>query len=248
MPRIANDSEFSASLGGSFNFTGTRIENLGATEYTLVTVAIDVTGSTAAFADELRTMLVTAVRSCQKSPRSNNLLARVVTFSSSIGGVQEIHGFRPLTDINPDDYPHFQPSGMTPLFDAVYSAVGATAAYGQQLKDNDFLANAIAFIITDGADNVSSVTPRTIANEIARLRSGEVLESFIGILIGVNAAGCARELDRFRVEAALDQYIEVGDVTPGKLAKLAAFVSQSVSSQSQSVGTGGPSQNISTTI
>lgn len=248
MPRLATDAEFTTAAGGSFNFTGTRIEHLGATEYTLVTVAVDVTGSTAGFADDLRAMLIAAIRSCQKSPRSNNLLARVVTFSTAVGGVSELHGFRPLSDINPDDYPHFQPAGMTPLFDAGYSIVGATAAYGRQLKDNDFLANAIGFLITDGADNVSKVTPRTIADELRGIRDGEVLESFVTVLIGVNAAQCAAELERFRVEAALDQYVEVGEVTPGKLAKLAAFVSQSVSSQSQAVGTGGPSQQIAATI
>ena len=43
-------------------------------------------------------------------------------------------------------------------------------------------------------------------------------------------------------------HIDVGDATPRKLAKLAAFVSQSISSQSQALGTGGPSQNIAATI
>ena len=46
----------------------------------------------------------------------------------------------------------------------------------------------------------------------------------------------------------ISQYIDAGAATKGKLAKLADFVSQSVSSQSQALGTGGPSQNISATI
>jgi hypothetical protein len=37
-------------------------------------------------------------------------------------------------------------------------------------------------------------------------------------------------------------------VTEGKLAKLAGYISQSVSSTSQALGTGGPSQNIAATI
>jgi hypothetical protein len=51
-------------------------------------------------------------------------------------------------------------------------------------------------------------------------------------------------LESFRKEAALDEYISVGDVTEGKLAKLAQFISQSVSSQSRALGSGGPSQPV----
>jgi hypothetical protein len=55
-------------------------------------------------------------------------------------------------------------------------------------------------------------------------------------------------LDAFKRDAALDEYISAGDATAARLAKLAAFVSQSISSQSQALGTGGPSQAISATI
>ncbi len=48
----------------------------------------------------------------------------------------------------------------------------------------------------------------------------------------------------FKDEAEIDQYVDAGDATPTKLAKLAEFVSQSISSQSQSLGSGGPSQNL----
>ena len=56
-----------------------------------------------------------------------------------------------------------------------------------------------------------------------------------------------RFLDGFATEAGM-KYLSAGDATNGKLAKLAEFVSQSVSSQSQSLGTGGPSQTIAATI
>ena len=42
--------------------------------------------------------------------------------------------------------------------------------------------------------------------------------------------------------------IDAGDATPAKLAKLAVFISTSISSQSQHLGTGGPSQQIAATI
>ncbi|HET6747093.1 MAG TPA: hypothetical protein VFH06_03245 [Candidatus Saccharimonadales bacterium] len=252
MPRLAaeNDGEMqNYQVGGSnFTFTAARIGSLGATEYTLVTIAVDVTGSTAGFADELHKMLLTAIESCKKSPRSDNLLVRVVTFSTYIGGVNELHGFKPLSEIEPTDYQKFVPEGLTPLYDATFDAIGATVEYGGELMENDFLANGIVFVITDGYDNMSDATPREIREQIRRVKGEERLESLLTVLIGINAAQYRDYLETFRNDAGLDQYIDAGDATPGKLAKLATFVSQSVSSQSAALGTGGPSQTISATI
>jgi uncharacterized protein YegL len=246
-----NDSTMEIAKIGhtqAFQFSATRIENLGATEYTLVTVAVDVTGSTSSFADELRKCLIAAVESCKKSPRSNNLLLRVILFSSSLkGGIEEIHGFKPLGEIDPNNYPQFTPEGMTPLYDAAFSAVGATNSYAKKLMDQDFLANGIVFVITDGDDNTSSTTMRMVRAEMERGAKGEEIESLLGVLVGVNAADFKARLDEFAKVTGM-KYIDAGDATKGKLAKLAEFVSQSVSSQSQSLGTGGPSQNISATI
>ena len=61
---------------------------------------------------------------------------------------------------------------------------------------------------------------------------------------GINASSCQQELDEFKTLANLTQYVDVGEVSDQKLAKLAAFVSKSISSQSTSLGTGGASQPI----
>ncbi|MDD4931772.1 MAG: VWA domain-containing protein [Candidatus Colwellbacteria bacterium] len=232
----------------AFKFSATRIEILGATEYTLVTIAIDFSGSVDEFLKELREAIKTVLESCKKSPRSDNLLVRVIVFSGALGGVRELHGFKPLSEIDPNDYMQYSPGGMTPLCDAAFSAIGATNTYAQQLTDNDFLSNAIVFIITDGAENASSTTAAMVKEEAKKAVKGEHIESIISILIAVNAKEYTRELKAFKDEAGMDQYIDIGDATSGKLAKLAAFVSQSISSQSQSLGTGGPSQSIAATI
>lgn len=253
MPRMMapDDTMETGKIGGgrqTFQFSSTRIEHLGATEYTLVTIAVDVTGSTGPFAVRLRKCLVTAVESCKKSPRSNNLLLRVILFSSSLkNGVEEIHGFKPLKEIDPNTYPKFQPEGQTPLYDAAFSAVGATNAYAKRLRDQDYPANGIVFVITDGDDNNSSATMKMVKDEMIRGARGEEIESLIGILVGINVQDCSAYLKSFEQATGM-KYIDAGDATKGKFAKLAEFVSQSVSSQSQSLGTGGPSQNISATI
>lgn len=251
MPRLMDDTMEQSKIPGmqGFKFSGIRTENLGATEYTLVTIAVDETGSTGGFEKDLRLALVTAVEACKKSPRSDNLLLRVIKFSNSYsGGVEEIHGFKPLAEIDPQSYPGFTPNGNTPLYDACFSSVSALNAYAKKLMDDDFLTNGIVFVITDGCDNSSQATPDMIKKEINKAMKGETIESLITILIGVNDKDCARELDFFKQEANINQYIGIGDVTKGKLAKLAAFVSHSVSSQSQALGSGGPSQKISATI
>ena len=251
MPRMMNDDTMeTGKIGGAqaFQFSGTRLDRLGATEYTLVTVAVDVTGSTSYFADELRKCLIAAVDSCKKSPRSNNLLLRVILFSSSLkGGIEEVHGFKPLGEIDPNSYQTFSPQGMTPLFDAAFSAVGATNAYAKKLTTQDFLVNGIVFVVTDGDDNTSCSTMKMVKTEVERGVKSEEIESLLGVLVGINAQDFRPQLEAFE-KATGFKYIDAGEATKGKLAKLAEFVSQSVSSQSQSLGTGGPSQNISATI
>jgi uncharacterized protein YegL len=254
MPRMSNvdpTMDTGKTATQAFKFSGTRIEHLAnvASEFTLVTVAVDVTGSTDGFAKELRDCLIAAVESCKKSPRKANLLLRVILFSTSLsGGIEEIHGFKPLIEVDPTQYPNFSPSGMTPLNDATFSAVGATNAYAKNLMAQDFTTNGIVFIVTDGGDNDSKTTATMIKNELARARQAEEIESLVTILIGINAKYAESTLLDFQRRAGLDQYIDAGDATPGKLAKLAVFVSQSVSSQSQAIGSGGPSQNIAATI
>ena len=248
MPRLTDDMQ-QGKLAGNFTYTGTRIDRLGASEYTLVTIAVDETSSVAGFHDQLREMLVTSVAACKKSPRSDNLLIRVVTFSSRHNkGVNEIHGFKPLSEIDTAQYPDIRPGGMTPLCDACYSSVGAMNAYAKDLAENDYLANAIAFIITDGGENDSTATMRMVKDVCAQALQEEVLESMISILIGINAENLRAVLETFQREAGINKYRDAGDVTEGALAKLADFVSQSISSQSQALGTGGPSQNIAATI
>jgi uncharacterized protein YegL len=248
MPRLDNSMQ-GYKLGGNFTFTAKRIEKLGATEYTLVTIALDESGSVDGFETELRAMLVQAVESCKRSPRSDNLLVRVLYFSSKYPkGVSEIHGFKPLSEIDTNAYPVPSPGGITPLCDATYSGIGAMNAYGKDLFAQDYLANGIGFVITDGGENASTATMDMVKQEFKKAVSGECLESLVSVLIGVNADMCRPLLEKFSRDAGFDKYIDAGDANERNLAKLAAFVSQSVSSQSQSIGTGGPSQQIAATI
>ena len=174
-----------------------------------------------------------------------NLLLRLLTFNTDL---QEVHGFKPLGDILPGDYKDFKPYGMTALFDAAYSGVSATLEYAKRLINQDFDVNGCVYIITDGMDNASTVTPKMIAEKITQAAQDEEIESLITVLVGLidpkvsYAKDVRQALTTFEVEAGLTQFVDAGDATPQKLAKLANFVSQSISSQSQALGTGAASQ------
>lgn len=244
MPKLIADENMDTHVvpgTGNFTFSAIRPEDLGATEYTLVTIVIDKTGSVWDFADQLLDMLKAIIQGCKKNQRAENLLIRVVTFNTN---VDETHGFKPLITIDENLYEQIQCGGITALYDAVYSSVGAATTYAKDLVDQDFDVNGITYIITDGADNASSVTCSDVVTKVIESLKSEHLESNLTILIGINTAQCGAWLQEFKDEAQLSEYIDAGDVTPETLAKISNFVSESISSQSQALGTGGPSQSL----
>jgi len=245
MPKLMNndDMEVLKVAGANFQFSGIRLDDLEATKYCLVTIAIDKSGSVHGFNDELLKAKKAIIEACQKSPLSDNLMVRLVEFNQNL---EEIHGFKLLNTIDVNDYEASDCNGMTALFDAAYTSIGATITYAKNLTDQDYDANGICFIITDGMDNSSKTTPKMIDDLVKSAKFGEEIESLVTILVGVNTNYDQIQdyLNEFAKKANLTQYVDVGDATPQKLAKLATFVSKSISSQSQALGTGGPSQTL----
>lgn len=250
MPRLmaTNEEQVIKVAGpGNFQFSAVRIEDLGATEYTLVTVVCDKSGSVISFADALLDCIKTVVGATAKSPRSENLLVRKLLFNQEL---EEVHGFRELSEINVNDYPPIICDGFTALFDATYDAVSATLTYSEKLIEQDFDCNGIVFVITDGMDNRSSMTPDAIAKLMEDATAGEKIESLQVILVTLRSPGSRwenmvdQQLTTFFEEGKLTQKVDLGEATEQRLAKLAGFVSESISSQSQALGTGAPSQSL----
>lgn len=245
MPKLLNNDggQTHQTLHG-FNFSAVKIEDLGASEYTIVTIVVDVSGSVGPFKNEMELTLQKIVESCKKSPRSENLLVRLVAFSDN---VNEIHGFRELVTIDPAEYLNILKCyGATALMDAALNSAEATEAYGAHLSSIDYRSNGIMFVITDGQDNVSVIAknPSVLKKAFHKIKTGEIaLESFLSILIGIgDDPNDIAYLNQLAQDAGFDQFVEIGQATPTKLARLADFVSKSVSSQSQSLANGQPSQ------
>ena len=250
MPKLmaTNDDQVIEIPGpGNFQFSAVRIEDLGATEYTLVTIVCDISGSVLHFANDLLVCIKTIVEACKKSPRAENLLVRLLLFNDELF---EIHGFKDLSKIEPNDYKELEPDAFTALYDASYDGIGATVEYAKRLIQQDFECNGAVYILTDGMNNRGSMTPFTIKDKISSALQNEDIESLVTILIGLHSPGQSWEaevkasLKMFYTEAELTQFIDIGEATPQRLAKLANWVSESVSSQSQALGTGAASQQL----
>jgi len=184
------------------------------------------------------------VSACQHSPRANNLMLRTTVFEDT---VDELHGFIPLPDCHPDEYRKgLRAGGSTALYDAAHNAIEAVVRYGKDLVDHDFEVNAIVFVITDGMDNASQLRAADVKAALERAVQSEALESVTSVLVGVNiqAADVSRYLRALHTDAGFTQYVEIGQANASALAKLAAFVSRSISAQSQALGTGRASQSL----
>lgn len=247
MPNLMGISDVDAQKTMSnFEYSAKRLDQLGASEYTLCSIQVDTSTSVTDFRSDLIRMLKTIVETVNSSrnPRSENTLLRVTTFDNTLN---EVHGFVPLDDIEVDKYAdHIQPKGWTALYDATLDSLEAIKSYGDTLVQMDYRCNGIAFVITDGGENSSrTANVPAIIETLKKIKSEENLESLKIILIGVgDESGVRQDLEDFQREVSIDQFEWAGKATPDVLAKMAEFVSQSISSQSQALGTGQPSQNI----
>jgi hypothetical protein len=226
--------------GGHYGFSAVGPDELGASEYTLVTIAVDVSGSVSAFKNDMEKTIKEVIKACSRSPRADNLLIRLTTFSDD---VQEVHGFKMLQQINADDYDDcLKIKSVTALYDASENAIAAANMYAKQLIGQDYTINAIVIVITDGCDNASKLNVSAVKEAVMT----EDFESIVSILIGVGIDpkdnAVKQALGTFEQEVGFTQFIKTSDADAKTLAKLAAFISQSISSQSKALGTGQASQ------
>ena len=245
MPRLdtITDETMQKMGKGAFQFSAAKLDELESAEYTLVTLVIDVSWSLNAFERELVQLARMCVQAAKNDANSERIMYRILTFSTE---VKEVHGFKPVDDMNPDDI-DFQVESSTALYDATQDAAESLLGYGTALAQNDFSVNGSAFVLTDGMDNVSkNATPKSNGSAFTKIRmtkdSAEGLESMLAILVGMNTSNCRDYLSTYSTQAGFDRFIDSGDLDDATIKQIGGFVSQSVSSQSQAIGTGGPSQ------
>jgi hypothetical protein len=219
-------------------------------EYTLVSIAEDCSPSTIRCRADMAAGMKTVNLACKKDARSDKIMVHYTKFGSRI---EEEHGFIPVNDIDENDYkPSATVGSSTCLYDAIFNAIASCARYAEILDKTDIGSNAIVFIFTDGMDMCSSLGSDSILAKLEDIRMKEILESIKVIILGFvdptmqddQKDYVMDKLNEVTTNLKLDQFVEIGQMTPEQAAKVFGFVSQSISSQSQHLGTGGPSQNL----
>ncbi len=114
------------------------------------------------------------------------------------------------------------------------------------LSKQDYTINGLLIVITDGLDNVSTFNVDNVKAKLKESQSQEKLESLTSILVAVNVADPTAKaaLEKFHTDAGFTQFVDCGNATKNNLAKLANFISKSVTSSSVALGSGGPSKII----
>lgn len=231
--------------GGGYGYTGTPVDSLMSFENTLATALLDESGSTSGFARDMELCTQAIVKSLRHCPRQDNLIYRHCHFGTNF---REVHGFKPLSQCNEADYDGcYQPGGTTNLYGSCKNVLLATLDYAEKQAANRYLVNGIVYIITDGQHYApgESATPDDVKLALAKCISSESLESLITILIGVNPNDKIRKsLKEFHDYVGFTQFIPMDEANEKSLAKLGNFISKSIQSQSQALGTKGPSQSL----
>lgn len=245
MPLMSDDDvDGVVQTTNNFAFSATNINNLGADAYTLFGLILDKSGSVNGFQDQIERCAQDVIKGCQNAPRADNMLVRTLTFDRNI---EIVHDFKLLNDCAPNSYKGIiKPGSTTSLYDASVNIVESVAAAGKDLMSKDYAVNGIVVIMTDGEDVGSTFTATSVKAAIEKAKRSECLESLLTILIGVNVKDTRISgfLQQFKDTVGIDQYIEVDKADPKTFAKIAGFIVQSVSSQSQSLGSGSASQPI----
>ena len=231
-----------------YKYSGQPLDKLGGSKYTLVTLVLDMSPSIEEFVPDMEEMCGTIIKSCKLDPNKESIMFRFVGFHED---VIELQGFTELRHYDPDQFKGAIKVGMsTALYEATYESILATESYGEQLVNGDYMCNAVVFILTDGKNMIHGhATPNLISQKLKEIRADEgarTVESINTILVGASdRSDVIDALESFYQAAGLNQFVKMGDATEKNLAKLGNFVSQSVSSSSQALGSGGPSAPLS---
>lgn len=140
---------------------GISIDAIDSEEVTLVSVIIDASGSMSQHRNAvIKSYNESFLGPMRKAKNADSILVSLWVFSE-VGDpsklVRLIHSYLPVSqcpDLTASDY---DPDGMTPLNQAVYSGEMGQVAYGQTLRDNGTRTKNIILVLSDGFENASKI-------------------------------------------------------------------------------------------
>jgi von Willebrand factor type A domain len=207
---------------------GKALEDIVASDVTLITVLIDKSSSIA------DTQLTQAVRDGQNelvkafrgAREKDSVLMALWTFESQM---DVVHSYLPADDAVLLDGTNYRPGGATSLYDTWCDALTANVAYAQRLRAGGTPCRSVVVVVTDGADCGS----RRRASDCKRLSSDLLAsEQFTLAFVGVG-----KDVDFIKVAKSMgvpDSCVLVQkDATPSALRRTFQMVSQSAIRASQ---------------
>ena len=229
--------------GDKYGYTGTPVDSLQSFENTIAIGLVDESGSTTSFAQELEKCVKEVIKSLKDSEHADKLLYAHYHFDTNF---REVHGFKEVININVSDYDGcWSGGGCTALYDSEVKVIKYIDDYSKQLASQRYLCNGLFYILTDGKDYGSTLNENSVKTELSRIVTNENLESFVTILIGINEDDSVQKgLESHAKECGFTRYIKAKNANRKTLSKISGFISQSISSQSQALGSGGPSQSL----
>lgn len=229
--------------GSNYGYTGLPINQIQSFKNTLAIGLLDESGSTDAYKRPMELAVKEVVKSLQDSPEADQLMYRQCHFAT---GFREHHGFMPLVQINLDQYDGcYISNGQTTLYDSIVRVIHETLDYAKRQSASRYLCNAIIYIITDGRDYGSILKQADVKKALEEAIACEELESLFTVLIGVNdKIDIQQDLEAFQKNVGITKYIPLKDASQKSLSRLTNWLSQQISSQSQQVGSGQPSQSL----
>lgn len=207
---------------------GTAMEDIVASDVTLITILIDASSSIAGSG------LEQAVRDGQNelldafsgSKERDSILAALWTFNDA---QRVLHSYLPVTDAVRLDQKNYKGTGCTRLYDTWCDALGSNVAYAQQLRTSGTPCRSVVAVITDGEDVGSK---RKVSDCATLSRDLLASEQFVLAFVGVGNDADFRKVARKM--GIPDGCIAVQkNATPSGLRQVFRMVSQSAIRASQ---------------
>jgi uncharacterized protein YegL len=145
---------------------GTPVADLDASDATLVSVVLDMSGSMSPHKKAVIDAYNAMLSALSASKAAASILVSTWAFADT---VTLLRGFQPVGWQKPLDRAEYAPDGCTALYDALLACMTGVVAYGQELYDNGVPSRRIVFVLSDGDDNASrarSLDVRTAARAL----------------------------------------------------------------------------------
>jgi uncharacterized protein YegL len=224
----------SSVLGGNLGkvviagAAGTSMEDIVASDVTLVTVLIDASSSIASRG------LEQAVRDGQNllvdafggSTAKDSILMALWTFENE---TKVVHSYVPVDDAERLTSKTYKASGATRLYDTWCDALAANVAYAERLRASGTPCRSVVVVLTDGEDVGSRRTQGDCA-KVSRdlLASEQFVLAFVGVGTDVDFFAVARGMGLPDANVSVQS-----TATPAALRRTFQMVSQSVIRASQ---------------